>query len=460
MNNLSPVVEGALFFAILAALVATRVLDLRRFAFLVGFLVPINTPRLSIGVGLDWYKVIGPIVLLLMVGRKVRASRAAAEMRWLVVYCVVVSTIWMVLEYSILKRYRTAEAFGLEVTTTYYKMPVQLVSFVGQLLTAFAIPKLASTEAEVASAIRGFRVGALTSVSVGLLLWAVTGDGMVVSRNVFVEAEGVRLSRLGGLSGEPKTLGAILVILCIYEVCVYTFSRGRHGKPSPPVLLFGLAGLALTFATSAWSAMLVGLVIALGMGVFLGRWRQVAILGAALTVGGALILANPFGKSMYTARFEQRLFGERSEVGRQKDSYVFEAFRENPRDLVWGYGLGGGDLEVIRFIPPGERWYRRPPTPGVTGVRILGDLGLAGLVLFGSAVALWTRRLMRAGDRAGGAFVFAGFVAAMFMSMNGLSAYLLLAGAILARSALRDRSDSPPEPSSVAAMEPLRHAHR
>jgi hypothetical protein len=68
----------------------------------------------------------------------------------------------------------------------------------------------------------------------------------------------------------------------------------------------------------------------------------------------------------------------------------------------------------------------------VTGVRLLGDLGIVGIALFLAVAGKWYKVLRARGDVGGAVFMVSGMVVAMSCSTMALSVYLFLVGATLA----------------------------
>lgn len=422
-----------LFAVVLLIWLTAHFVSTKWFLFITGMLVPWVVPRLDIGIGLDWCKIVGPIALGLLVFRRRRSpGPMPTGMGAFIGYSVAVSVVWMVLEYAILHRYKGASAMGLGLAQSYYKMPVQLGSFVGQLLVLYIVPTRATTREEAMAAVRGYAFGVLVSFAFGVLLYLTTGQGMFGRTGMgILEIEGTTLARIGGLSGEPKFLGILVAILLIWELSGAAFGARRRAMiVASAVVLFA------TLSTSAWAGAVVGGLAILALCFRYpskANWGIWSIIGVTvlglLTVGSILTV-------VMTERFTQRLFGEKSEVGRQKDSYVFNAFAEAPIHGLYGYGLGGGDLAVIPYVPPEELAYQRTPTPGVTGVRILGDLGLIGLSLVIWMAWTWSKQLARQGNLQGAAFALGGLLTVFFGSLLAFSGYLLIMGAVLTAARL------------------------
>lgn len=453
-------IETTLFAIVGAALVISSFASTRAFLFLCGVTLPLMFPRLAVGIGLDWYKVVGPLALALLLVAQLRRTPTfqtrVPGMGWMIAYAVVVSVVWMLVEYNWLQRYRLAEAMGLGGgdAQTIYKMPVQLGSYLGQVACAFVIPAWASRPDHARAGILGYVAGCAASAMAGVISIALTGVGtinMSLQRALFVVGE-TDFTRLGGASGEPKFLGACLALVLSYGASQLLFGRARDMRKVLPWLFAGAAGLFLTFSTSAWASALGGF----GVGVIMAlqRWRQSRVLVVLLVLGAGVMLLGSFAivGAILEARFADRLFGASAEVARQKDAYVFSALAESPWDAIFGYGLGGGDLAVIPYIDVNQLQYGRTPTPGITGVRLLADLGIVGLLILGLAARGWWRMLWARGERGFAAFVVMGLMAAMLCSMIALSGFFFLVGGVLALGNLRARETTVAVEEREAAM--------
>ncbi|MCA9644513.1 MAG: hypothetical protein KC492_27665, partial [Myxococcales bacterium] len=110
-------IESGVFILMLAALVLSALLAPRAFVFLLGLTIPLIVPRLGVAVSVDWYKIVGPIAIALAVFRRRRSiSVWDTGANWalvLIVYAVLVTSVWMYLEYEYLERYRLAVAMEL-----------------------------------------------------------------------------------------------------------------------------------------------------------------------------------------------------------------------------------------------------------------------------------------------------------------------------------------------------------
>jgi hypothetical protein len=439
--TISPFANAALFALFAAVLLILSATSTRRFLFACGFVLPLTTPHLIVGVNLFWFNIIGFVALATLplapgTARRWNISRAFLIF---IAYVTILTAVWMVAEYGSLERYRLARHIGLGEAQTIYKMPVQLVSFLMQCFTLYVIPSRAASSEDVYAAFRGYVGGLITSVLVGFVLLLTTGSGVIDERGAATfRAGGALLTRLGGLSGEPKTLGAFLVVGLGLLVAHGIGARRKKGSfVKRPSLIAAVLTTALffTYSTSAWLAFAV--VIATLFVVQEGMRRRLVVVAFILLAIGVTI-QTPFLKNVIEQRVTQRVFEkDTQEVEGSKDNYVLDVYLEKPHFSLVGFGLGGMDLEATPFLLKDRKYklqlqYVRTPTPSTTGARLIGDIGLAGMVLLAACVWTWRRRLKRRGFGALSVFVVATGLGMMFQSFNSISAFLFLCGGGLA----------------------------
>lgn len=428
-------VETIAFFAVLAVLVVLWHSAPRRYYWLAGFMLPLAYPGITVGINISWYKIIGPLTLVLLFLRKKPSLLNVHPLvfRLLIIYTVTSGALWFVAELLLYRRYEAAAAIGLPVGQTILKIPVQTGTFLALFALAVAYP-VDMYGAGVWGA-RGFLYGVMCSIGFGVIQLAVgwqpttwyswIGDALI--------------PRLGGLSGEPKALGALIVV-CIF--LIWFSPTGAFARANPSGFFFLnailLAGLVGTLSTSAW----VGLLAGIGSAALIypvsrrrgqGRGRNgllVATCVAAVVIGIAASFPGVVN-NVVNARFLERLSGSNSEIDRQKDAYVLEAYRDSPQILPIGFGPGGTDLQVMRYRSAAESAYIRTPTAGTNGARLLGDFGFAGVALFAGTLGTWVVQLFRGRRPRAATFILAAGGAMLFQPQVALAAFMFLAGGVL-----------------------------
>ncbi len=434
---LSPLSESTLFALCFGTLIALAFLNRRRFLFGVGFMLPMMVPRLTLAVGVDWYKVLGPMAIGLAILARpngVGIQRSGAKLFWWFIgYTSLLTLVWIWAEYGWLQRYRFAFAMGLSGAQAEYKMPVQLGSFLGQILILFAVPLWAKTLEDAWGAVWGFLSGTLFSSLAGFVSMLVLGAGTLnvdPVRGTF-EVDGNTIRRLGGLSGEPKFLAASIVSVVLFGVTQWAFGDARLRPKMRVIAFFGLIALFLTYSASAFGGMALGLLV---FAAFLIRYLRGTQIASAIVVGGALTLAVSSTALLSGAVQEaiyDKIFSDQTDLGELKDAYVFYAYEDNPEYIPVGFGVGGGDLAVMPYVDYVHLKYERTPTPSFTGTRLLGDLGLAGISILWANVIAWALALRRSGRLGLSVFTVSAASAIMLTSMVGLSGFLFLVGAAL-----------------------------
>lgn len=441
--SMNPIVERALFAVLMALTLGAALVRPRWFLFMLGLTIPLMTPRLDVGIGLDWYKIVGPLAILLSVlNRRGAIGVRKSQASWMLTYAgyaLVVTSVWMFVEYSFLQRYRLAAAMemGGGIAQNMLKMPVQLGSVLGQVSAVLAVPLWANSLRDCRAAIFGVVSGVVLSVAAGLAGWAlfgvatinISGPGGVVVYNDYT------LSRLGGLSGEPKFLAVSIAIVLAYALSLDVFSSGQRRVTWAVVLLLGV--LFLTVSTSGIGAAAAAIAAVCLLALTNPGRGKLGTLVALVACGVIVVTGVGLVSAILENRVVERLFGDSGDLDQQKDMYVFRIFSDEPANVFFGYGLGGTDLAVIPYVEWIHLKYKRTPTPGVTVVRLLGDLGIIGLVLLSAIAAAWARTLKRDRDFVGASFVMAGLAAAMLGSLIGITLYLFIAGAVLSAAALR-----------------------
>ncbi|MEZ4223832.1 MAG: O-antigen ligase family protein [Polyangiaceae bacterium] len=453
---LSPVAELGIFILMFVTLCASAFFSVRWFLFGLGFVLPLMLPRLEVGVGLDWYKLVGPLAIVLGVlarARGVGLGRSFLKpFLFVIAYAMVVSAVWMFIEYNFLERYRLAAAMemGGGIAQYRYKMPVQLGSFLGQVLAIFAVPLWARNALQARTAILGVLFGCSVSAGSGAVHAVLRGSGTVntAEMTAALSIGEVDVNRLGGLSGEPKLLGACLAVVLVYLLARQLFGAAAQSRRNLALFLAGSLALFWTYSTSAWAAATLGIATTVILSLRLAKPSRLATVLVLAGIAATAAVSVGVVASILDSRVTDRVFGEQNELGLQKDVYVLEAFRDNPWDALFGYGLGGGDFAAIPYVEWLHLKYKRTPTAGVTIVRILGDLGVVGVSMIVGIGFWWRRRALKARKvMAEAAFIVGGLLAALFCSLIALSLYFYLAGACLALAAL-----SGEEEQAVQAM--------
>ena len=441
--TLSPEFLAGTFVFACAAMVAAYFIRARLFLGLVGFSIPLVSVQLGLGVNVFLFSVVGPLTLLLaLAGGKRSFVGHQVRRYWIfLIYVVLLSLLWMTLDYLVLHRYKASMDLGLGVGQTVLKMPVQLVSFATQLVALWIIPSRARNRPDVLAGVHGFTLGCLASVGVGVLLRLTTGVGVLGRpKGAFFGIQSGSIERVGGLSGEPKQLGSLLVIALAFWLAHLAFDKAqRHDRRLLVTILLLALGLILTYSTSAWIGFASVVLAQLGAGIWWqmrgrARKRQVTLI-AVLVVALLIVSQSGYMRDVFEARITTRVVSqETAEIVGSKNNLVLDIFSDRPLLAISGLGMGGTDLEAVPYFVRDPKYaaqhrYIRTPTPSTNGVRLLGDIGIIGILLFGFAMWEICKRHIKSGNQALAVFGASGFFGLMFVSINAVSAYLFLVGA-------------------------------
>ncbi len=424
---------NAALFALLGLALALLMRRPRQQLWLCGFILPLYFPGLELGVSLRWYLVLGPYILALafLMGERPKHFSILRGFWPLLAWATAITVVWSMAEYGMLQRYRLAQMLGLGAGQTIYKMPVQYLSFVLPALAATIVPLRAKTPSQAWAIVNGFLAGCATSVLGGVLMYITTGKAWNGESEIAL-GEGVSVSRLGGLSGEPKMLGAWLVVALLLTNLRFAGARtvAQQQFWFLAFLFFGGA-LFLTFSTSSYLALAAAMAFlalaSLARGLRSGR---VLLLPALVVLAGLVGMGSTeVGRGVFQRRIAERLWDRPTYLVARKEDFTRLIMQEKPWFAATGYGLGGADLEATWQMSYNTMFSKqlrivKTPTPMQSGLRLFGDLGLIGLGLWAFAIFGWYRTIRR--DRA------LGFVADTLLAL--FAATLLLSYSTMAAS--------------------------
>lgn len=424
------------FSVALLALIVSRFIRVSWFLSVAGFMLPLVSLTFVIGVNLGWSQILGPIALALSVltdkkPKEAPSLRAAAPF---VIWAVVISIGWAIAEYSVLERYHAAEARGLGPAQAYYRIPVQIVSYLTQFSALAVVPMAARTRAEANAAFDGLALGIVVSIGVGILGLALGQGGMIVTGGdqVQVDIGGVGASRLGGLSREPRHLGAFIVTSLPY--IIVGIGKPKTLRVRLVLICMYAVGLVLTFSTSSWVALIIS--ICAYLAVSLVDLRMSHLLAGAGVCALALTVysQSTSAQDAVEARIYKRLTDDQIEG--EKDYFLVKVYSDQPEHIGTGFGLGGFDLAALRYADPVP--YYKPAafslTPTSNIGRLAGEVGLLGLVLFGAMVLGWFRTVRRNVGRPDAAALISATGGLMFVSITAFASYMFVVGVCLTLS--------------------------
>jgi hypothetical protein len=170
-----------------------------------------------------------------------------------------------------------------------------------------------------------------------------------------IEIAGVELFRVGSFVGEPKHLAEWLIPSIVFIVCTKVFpSLGvRSWLTSYLVLLLHIAALMLTFATSSYLGLLLGLFPMAWL--YRGSSTNVARVAA---VAGIISIAGFSFASLIGSELSRQILMERTvdRVGQEEPSLVVDTaairfLEDHPAYLLSGVGVGNASFHLDDYVP-------------------------------------------------------------------------------------------------------------
>jgi hypothetical protein len=204
-----------------------------------------------------------------------------------------------------------------------------------------------------------------------------------------IQVAGIQLFRIGSFVGEPKYLAQWLVPSIIFIACTKIFPKMQTQSwlTSYPVLFLHIVAFTLTFATSAYLGVCLGLlpIAWLSRGGKANPLRVATVVGIiAVTVCGFILVA---GDALANDALLQRTVGRvrADEPSLVVDMAAVQFLQEHPRYLVSGVGLGNGTFHLADYVPDWvENYYPNPVPLSVSSMYLLLLLegGIPVLALF------------------------------------------------------------------------------
>ena len=366
-----------------------------------GFLFPLSGLVFSLGVTWSWTRLMPAILLMgLMVhgGRRVRYGWAVG----LVVWAGVWTTAFTLLHPEGWTRVMEAADLGWGPGQTEYRHVAQMMVFSGNILACVFASQLVRTAADRTAGASGLVAGSVASVSVGIwqclgLPWLNLGvdasralNGNLAMREHLTRYDlgPIEVSRLYGLGGEPKHTAAF----CVLAVAL-VLTRGDRKR----ALTVLLVGLALTFSTSGWVAMLcIGGLMAVTSLKRRGHGQRLARVAAVIAaIVAAVFLYDPGkGDVIVTSRMESRLANRDTALKHEpKEAAFYGLMMDRPELLLFGLGVGVADFWLLDCVDDISRFKKATVTPTYTLSRTLAELGLVGVCLLGGLIASLVRRV-------------------------------------------------------------------
>ncbi len=294
---------------------------------------------------------------------------------------------------------------------------VQIFMFLFTISPVFIAPMAFKTSRDLIRAGKVYVWSAVSLAIVGwvqLAVWYFTGwnptpiglmdsllGGMAEAREGMFEVASLPIYRMNSLGGEPKDLGASLVVALVLIQTVLLFGRNStHRLKAVVVWAFLVVSAAATMSTTALYLWILGTVaVVAGKAIVaLRSARRQRSVGAI--IAGCVSLLLLFGASAsYLASSDESVQDELSvsgiiyarTVGRESnlledfDEAIIGYLADNPGRLLFGVGLGNVHLHADSYLAPDSADFASSTAFSAKAgyLRLVSELGLAGFFLFG-----------------------------------------------------------------------------
>lgn len=441
-----------------------------QFLYLAGFLVPFIGLGFSFFTNIYWALYIFPLALVTIVVQRKRditwrdiAGRESLAL--FLAYVFYITLIRAVLDYTATSpRYLKAAAYGWGIAQSTYRYPVQFLSFVfawGALFVGFWFVR---ERRDVLAVIKGYVDANVLNALVGLYQiaayrWRLPWPSQILdpagrsvdilASRMSVRMTGITLHRLSGFGGEPKHTASSLALAIVLVLCLKIFAPNialiRHSKYK---LLIMFLALFFTFSTSGWVSILcVGAYLLVSV-VLHGKLQTlgyiVFVFGTVLAIvsflGGGDVL-----QDVYRLRIVERLSGGLDEIAQEeaRDPALIRYALDNPLDMILGHGTGGIDFWLMEteYLETWVTTRSSTVTPSYLPTRLLGDIGVVGLLLLGVLGQQWNQKFRERNLEVYRQFLIMGALALAFANSLSLPGYLLLCGSMIAYACRTEDSE-------------------
>jgi len=313
-----------------------------------------------------------------------------------------------------------AEVAGGELRSPVLRAAMQIPMFLVSISPTFLVPQLLRQPSQLASAARVYLLSSVVLAALGwvqLFTWYSTGwnpmpIGLVDSllggigegtREASFEYESL-IYRMNSFAGEPKFLGAALVVALLF-IQVWWDNGGRRTARTRLLWLFLAASGLATFSTTAIYLWIIGsmaLAILKLTRALRGHhgWRR-ALFGSAISL--TLVTAGIVTVVTYSSTspesglliglFQERTIGRESAIFEDTDDAVLQYLADEPMQAVLGVGMGNVHLYADPYLEPMVAVYAGGGSfVAKSGyLRTVSELGILGLALWFT----WTLRQIR-----------------------------------------------------------------
>jgi len=410
--------------------------------YIIGFLLPLYSLSLRIGIEISLYKILPLMSIILSIFNfrniKLHSSFLKYILPLILLFALVTSINYYIIYDSGFIHNSIAD--GLTPAKAYFNMPTQLLASILLISNLFMMPNLINNEFSLNKFINGFIDGNIFSVIVGVLL--------VFMSNIVVNAPfdliHIYPDRLSGLGGEPRHFSSLLVLSIMIllfnrRVKILTISNQSTKKA---VLFFGIF---FSLSTSSWIGFIIMILyylISSGVKKFVLGITVVAVINSIAYISSPDVfnerlidrISNGYDQFIYYA---------------PKDGLTLDLLTSNPISFIFGSGAGGADYyitstgilenaddkikntRIIQAAINGEREASLSASSFI--IRFAGDFGIFGLFL----LAVLVLRLRGVINNSGARKLYTDLSYTMFFAATVMSAisfymYIILISAVLA----------------------------
>jgi len=430
----------------------------KKFLYIAAFLIPLQALSVDFLATFSWYKLIFPIGLIailisyLATKQQIRTIKVPGINIFVLyfVYIILLTGIWWWMD-SINCYSDMGVSLGWGPAQSTYRYPVQLISYIfvwGLVLTGIWFTR---SFKDLESLINGYIAGNIFSIVFGFYQMLAIPLGLPwfynIEYNKFLTeglANRVLLSNLGlpfkfyrlyGLGGEPKHTASFAVIAFALLLSYLLFPKKiKINRPGLKLAIIVL-GILATASTGGWIAL--GLIsVYFAILIILTRPKKILLYLIPIVII-FFVIVGIFGSQVIVNIFEQRFLSRVSNLdnlikNEPKDGALIRYAQEYPENQFFGHGAGGIDFWIIPYTNPIFLSYGGTITPAYLPTRLLGDVGLVGILFIFILWLRWILFLKKHKNKAGMHFCIIGAVSLAIVSQVGLGGYLLICSSMVA----------------------------
>jgi len=431
-----------------------------KFLYMAAFLIPLQGLAIDFFVMLSWYKLIfiiglfGLLMRYLITRQQVKIIRIPGIdiFKLYLIYIFLLTGIWWYID-SIKCFSEAGKILGWGNAQTIYRYPTQLISYIfvwGLVIIGILFTK---SSKDTEAVINGYIAGNIFSIVAGFYQMIALSSGLpwfrdldyggFLTKNLVSNTLMPNLNlpfnfyRLYGFGGEPKHTASFAVIAYVLILTFLSFpSNLKINKSRLKLkLIIIVLGIIATASTGGWIAL--GLTSIYFIVKVLHSKSRKKFSGIIIVAIVLILLIGVLGfqtvSDLYKNKILMRFSNFETLVRNEpKDgAFIYYAY-DNPETLFFGHGAGGIDFFIIPYTIPSFLEYGCTITPAYLPTRLLGDVGLVGIILLFVLWLKWVLFLKKCGNWAGMHFCIAGVITLLVSSQVALSAFLIICSSIVA----------------------------